>query len=207
MCGATPEQEELQDEQIQFYKQGTQQAATTFAQSQALAKTLSDVYTPILQRGPNQRGFSEEERNNLNAESVEGTARSYAGASRALNEQLAAQGGGNIPLPTGGQTQLRGQLASSSAQEQSSEKNQIMQADYASGRSEFDEATGALESEQGLLNPVGFEDAATGAGGAASKTANDVANANSKWYTAALGAAGAIGGDLTYAPGKGFGLG
>jgi hypothetical protein len=46
----------------------------------------------------------------------------------------------------------------------------------------------------GELNPTAYNNSATGAGDSASKTANDIAQAQNSWINAALGAAGVIGG-------------
>ena len=193
MCGASSQQTELESEQAAFYQTATQEAQTTFSQQQSLLQEMNSVYSPILEKGPNQRGYSDAERENLNAQVVEGTAQNYQGASKAINEKLAAEGGGNIPMTTGGQEQLQAEIAASSAATQSGEESQIQQADYAQGYNEFKDATGAIESAEGLLSPTSYTNAATNAGSAASTTANEIAQENNSWINAAIGAAGAIG--------------
>jgi len=206
MCGATSAQEQLQTEQTAFYAQATQEAATTFSEQQAVLAQMQAIYDPILAKGPNQKGFSTEEENDLNAQAVEGTARNYKQAATAVNEQLGAEGGGNIPLTTGAQTQLKSETAAAAAQQESSEQSQIEQADYAQGYSEFQGATSALENVSGQYNPTAFESNATTAGSAASTTANEIAQENNSWVNAAIGAAGSIGGDVVdQNPGEIFG--
>lgn len=200
MSGPTAAQTNLSNEQAAFYQEGTQQAQQTYAEDQQLQKQFTDIYSPILAKGPNQEGFTAGEKENLDSEAVEGTAENYQGAARAVNEKLAAEGGGTNPLPSGGQAQLQEETATSAAEEESKEETQIEQADYTQGATEFGEATGALESEEGNLNPAGYENAATSAGSAAATTANEIAEENDSWENAAIGAAGAIGGGLAGNP-------
>ena len=193
MSGPTAAQTNLQNEQAAFYQQATQNANTTFGEDQQLLQQLQSIYDPILAKGPDQEGYSQDELNDLNAQAVEGTAENYQGAAKAVNENLAAQGGGNISLPNGGADQLKEEVAASSAQQESSEENQIKQADYAQGYNEFQTATGALEDVSGQLNPTAYEGAATSAGSAEGVTANQIATENNSWENAVLGAAGSIG--------------
>jgi len=194
MCGATQAQQQLEGEQAAFYQQATSEAATAFAETQQLQQQVKAIYDPILAGGPSQEGFSQAEKDVLNAQAVEGTAESYKSASAALGAKIGAAGGGDIPGITGSGAQLEEELAASSAGTQSQEESQILQADYATGRQNFENATNAELSVAGQLNPTAYNNAATGAGGAASTTANDIAQANNSWVNAALGAVGAIGG-------------
>jgi len=196
VSGPTAAQTNLSNEQASFYQEATAQSQQTYAEDQKLQQQFSSIYSPILAKGPNQQGFSSQEEQDLNAQAVEGTAENYQGAAKAVNEKLAAEGGGTNPLESGPQAQLQEEVASSAAGTESQEENQINEQNYAQGYNEFEGATGALESEEGNLNPAGYENAATGAGSAASTTANEIAQENDSWENAALGAVGAIGGGL-----------
>jgi hypothetical protein len=191
MCGATTAQTNLQNQQAAFYQQATDEATAVYGQDQNLLKQITSVYAPILAKGPNQQGFSDAERADLNAQTVEGTAQNYAGASRALNENLAASGGGDIPLTSGQGAQLKGQVAASSAATQSEEESQIQQADYAQGYNLFQNAGNMMMGVSGQLNPTAYSGAAIGAGSAAASTANQIAQENNSWINAAIGAVGA----------------
>lgn len=193
MCGATGQQQQLQQEQMDFYAQGQQEAGQTFSEQQKLLQQLEGVYEPILARGPNAKGFSQAEEQDLNATAVDQTAQNYARAAKAAGEQISAEGGGNIPGSTGSQEQLREEVAAASAQQESTEQSQIEQSNYAAGRQEFAQATGALATASGQLSPVAYENAATEAGGAAATTANEIAQENNSWINAAIGAAGSLG--------------
>lgn len=192
MSGPSSTQIQLQQEQADFYAQGIQQSQTVFGEDQALLKEMEAVYNPILAKGPNQRGFSTEESNNLKAQSVEGTASNYSRAARAVNESIAAEGGGDNPLPSGGEEQLKEEVAASSAGEQSREESQIEQADYAQGEHEFEFAGSELAAASGRLNPTAYSSAATGAGSAAEKTAEAINAEQNSWLAPVLGAVGAV---------------
>lgn len=194
MCGATSAQKDLQAKQAAFYDQATKHAEVTFGEDQAILKNLTDVYAPILAKGPNQQGFSAEERQNLNTQATEGTGRNYAKAAKAVGENIAAAGGGNVPgIENGADIQRKQEVANSAAEEESKEQSSIVSADWAAGKANFDEASNAMLATSGQLNPTGYSNAATESGNAASKTANDVALASNSWVNAALGAAGAVG--------------
>lgn len=194
MCGASSEQKQLQQQQMDFYADATAHADKTFGEQQDMLANLRGVYDPILAKGPNQMGFNDEQLDTLNTQAIEGTATNYHHAAQALNEELAAQGGGNIPVTTGGEVQLKSQLASSAAEHQSEQQQKILQAGYAQGYNEFELATNALATASGELAPVNYTNAATNAGSAAEQTAKDITDANNSWINAAIGAAGAVGG-------------
>lgn len=192
MCGATGAQTTLQDAQMQELQTYDTMMKQQYANQQGIYQQVGSVLAPIVAKGPNQEGFSDEERNTLNASAVEGTATNYAQASRALNEKLSAQGGGNMPITTGGETQLQAEMAASAASTESGEETQIKEADYQQGYSEFENAE---EGEMAIAsgeNPLGWAGATTNAGEAAGTTANQIASENNSWINAALGAAGSI---------------
>ncbi len=179
---------------MQFYKEGTAHAETTFGEDQALLKQMQDVYSPILAKGPNQEGFSAPERANLESQAIEGTARNYSSAARAVGSQIAARGGGDIAMPSGGEMQLKEEVAAAAAGEQSREEQQITQADYEQGYREFTQATDALSTVSSHYNPTGYMAAATSAGSAAEKTASDINAEQNSWMAPVMGAVGALGG-------------
>jgi hypothetical protein len=194
MCGSTAAQDQLQGEQLQAYQQAQQLTAEQYANQQALYAPMAAQFQSILSRGPNSKGFSDEEEQALNAQAVEGTAENYEGAAKAVNENLAAEGGGSNPLPSGAQTQLREQVATSSAQEESREEQQIQQADYSQGYNEWENAGAGLESIAAGENPLGYEGAETSSGSAAGTTAEQIAQEENSWENAAIGAVGTVAG-------------
>ena len=193
MCGATDQQEELQQEQIDAYKQMQDLTAKQYANQQEIYAPMAAQFQSILAKGPNTQGFSAGERENLDAGAVDRTAQNYKGAATAVNEKLAGLGGGTNPLPSGSVVGLQQNVALSSAQEQSQEESKIAQADYDQGYQQWKDAgQGSLAIAAGE-NPLGWSDSTTSSGSAASKTASDVAAEDNSWVNAAIGAAGSIG--------------
>ncbi len=193
MSGPSETQLNLQQEQLQFYQEANQEAATTFGEQQSLLKEMESVYSPILAQGPNRKGFSGAEEAELEGKIQQGTAANYSRAARAVNENLATEGAGN-PLQSGTEQALREEVALSAAGEQSREEQQALEADYAEGEHQFEMATGALADVSKQFNPIGFGEMATSAGSATEKTASDIVSEENSWMAPVFGAIGAIGG-------------
>jgi hypothetical protein len=193
MCGASDAQNQLQQEQISAYQQAQQMTAEEYANQKAIYAPMAAQFQSIFALGPNQKGFNQEEENTLNASAVQGTATNYSAAAKAVNENLAAEGGGNSDITVGGQAELKSEVAQSAAAQQSGQLTQIKEANYQQGYQDWLNAGQGLETIAAGQNPIGYENAATGAGGAASTTANQIAQENNSWINAAIGAAGSIG--------------
>lgn len=193
MCGPTPEQTELQDQQIDAYQEANQLTQEQYADYKAITGPLTAKFSSIFNQGPNQKGFSTAEENDLKAQTVEGTAENYSSASRAVNEKLAAEGGGDNPLPSGSQEQLKEEVAQSSAQEQSKEETGVDEADWNQGYQEWMSSAEGLQAIAAGASPVSYENAATGAGEGADAEANAIASEEDQWISAVGGAVGAVG--------------
>ncbi len=193
MC-ASSGQNTLAQEQMQSYQEAQQMTAEEYANQQAIYAPMAKQFQSIFDMGPNQQGFNESELNMLNAQAVEGTATNYAGAAKAVNENLAAEGGGSYELPTGAQAELKQQVANSAAQTESGQETQIQEANYNQGLRNWQNAAGGLETIAAGQNPVGYENAETSAGSAAGTTEQQIANEDTSWINAAVGAGGAVAG-------------
>jgi hypothetical protein len=178
------------------YKQAQQLTAEQYANQQAIYAPMAKQFQSIFALGPSQEGFAPAEENALNAAAVAGTATNYGNAARAVGETLAAEGGGNELIGSGGAAQLKAETAQSAAGELSREQTQIKEANYQQGYNQWLNAGQGLETIAAGQNPLGYESAATGAGGAAGTTANQIAEQQNSWINAAIGAAGSIGGGL-----------
>jgi hypothetical protein len=88
---------------------------------------------------------------------------------------------------------LKQQVANSAAQQESSEETQIQGADYQQGQQNF---TNAEQGEMAIAageNPIGYASNAINAEGTAGSEANAIAQENTSWINASIGAVGAIG--------------
>jgi hypothetical protein len=197
--GASAAQENLANQQAQFYQTLTSDYGQQFANQSAILNTLQNSLNPIVQAGPNQFGFSQAETNNLNAQAIQGTGAQYANASKALGAQQAAQGGGNSYLPTGAQAAQQGALASSAANQASNQLMGVQQAGYQQGYNQYQSAIGQLGGVASQYNPTGYAGQATGAGSSAFNSATQVQqmnNAASPWNVVGGILGGAVGAGL-----------
>jgi hypothetical protein len=129
------------------------QYATNFADQAGVLQNMNNVYTPIFQAGPDQQGFEPQQLAALNTEAGEGVAANYAKAQTSLNNTLAARGGGNEYLPTGGEDTLRQTAANAAANQSSQESLAITNANYNQGRQNWQTAAGGLQALQADYAP------------------------------------------------------
>jgi hypothetical protein len=182
MCGgASSEQKNLATSTGNFYTTLQSAFNEQFANQTNILANLHNAWTPILNGGPNQQGFSTSELADLNSNAINRTASNYKFASQAANENMAARGGGNTFAPSGAVDQVNADIATGAAQQLSSEQNQIDQANYAQGRKNFSEATGALSSVAAQDNPLGFAGAASNTGDQAFKMDTQINAENNSW--------------------------
>lgn len=190
MCGASDQQKQIEASQAAFYNELTSEYKTVFGKNQDILGALTKSFEPILAGGINQEGFSKAELANLNSQAVTGTGENYAKAAAALGARQGAEGGGTEFIPSGAKNQQQLQLAESASQNESNIESNILAADYATGRQNYLDAAGMLGSVAAGYNPIGFANAATGAGGAAAQTANEITQANNSWMNLVGGALG-----------------
>lgn len=196
MCGASSEQKQIEASQSAFYDTMRKESSDVFGMNSKLYQQLVSAFQPIFDKGPGQKGFSDEESAALHTQATEGVARNYQAASKAVREQQAAEGGGNVNIPSGQESEIKAELAGSAAAQESSEASQITEADYETGRQNWESAKqGMLEAGTVMNGGAAYAGAATDAGSAASKTANEISQANNSWMGAVGGMLGtAVGG-------------
>jgi hypothetical protein len=194
MCGgASGAQTTLSAETGNFYQELSSAYQSEFKQYSGILNSLHDAWTPVLNGGINQQGFSPSELAVLNGNAINSTAANYKAASAAVGDQLAARGGGNSFLPSGTTAQIDASIATKAAQQLSTEQNQITLANYAQGRQNFQAASGALSGVAQLDNPTGFAGAASGVGDQAFKMATQINAENNSWKNDLIGAVTGLG--------------
>lgn len=177
--GATSEEKSLDAQQAALAQQEAQFYSTLqstfqqqFAQQTAILNTLQSVWGPIFQAGPSQEGFSQQEKSALTTQAMEGTSSEYQKALQATNDAIAARGGDSF-LPSGADAQVRANVATAAAQNQSQENLNIQQADYERGYQNFLAASNALSGVSTQYNPLGYAGTANQGGGTAAGGFND----------------------------------
>jgi hypothetical protein len=183
--------------------------ATNFADQQNILSHINSVLSPVLEAGPSQTGFSPSELAALNTQAVNATGANYKNAAVALNSQLAGRGGGSSLPESGVDQQLKEGLASSAAGQLSNQELGITESDYATGRSNFQNAESAELAASGQYNPNATGSLANEVGQNAFQEA-DTINQESNQATAdiaggitSLASAGLSGGMSLLKPGGG----
>lgn len=194
-CGSSSQQNQIESSQQSFYNTLTAESQQVFGQGSALYANMLKVFQPIFDAGPNQKGFSPEESAALDTQATEGVASNYDKAATALGEQAAGAGGGNEYIPSGEAEQQKDELASAAAGQESSEQNQILEDNYATGRENWEAAEQGLLGAGGVYSPAtALFGQTTNAGSAASETADQIAQENNSWMGAVGGMLGAAAG-------------
>src|SRR6185437_10909364 len=111
MGGAPSGQKELASSQSAYYNNLTAEQQHLFGELDPIIADMKSEFEPIFNAGPSQKGFSQEELDNLNAEAVTATGQSYRNVSEALNSKIAGEGGGNEFVPQGANKQLQAEVA------------------------------------------------------------------------------------------------
>jgi hypothetical protein len=194
MCGPSQAETNLSNAQAQMYQTLSNNYNTTFPQQQEITGALTKAFTPIVQAGIDQEGFTPSEKNALETQNVENVGTNYAQAQKAAADILAGRGGGNTFLPSGVATNILAQNTNAAAQLRSQTQNQNTLADYAQGRQNFLSAASALAGNAGIINPLGYASASTNAGNSAFNSASTMATQSNSIWNAAIGALGGIGG-------------
>jgi hypothetical protein len=185
---ASGEEKALASQQADFYKTLTADYSKQFANQSAILSSLTAAFDPILKAGIGQYGFTPQQDVSMRTSASDAIARNTASAQTALNENLAARGGGNVSIPSGATAQLEASLLSSEATQQAETSNAITQKGYDVGRSNFLSAEGALMGAAGMYNPLGFAGATTGAGSSAFNMEDEINKQNTAWQGALTGA-------------------
>jgi hypothetical protein len=197
MCGsASAAQNSLSTDTGNFYRELHGAYNEQFGKFSGILSNLHDAWTPILNGGIGQQGFTADERAARNSSAINSTASNYQHASQAVNEQLAARGGGNVALPTGSVDAINAGIATNAAQDLSSKQNEIVREDYATGRQNFLNAAGALSGVAGQENPLGFAGAAGSEGDQAFKQATQINQENNSWKNDLIGGLTGIAGSF-----------
>ncbi|MGH9537364.1 MAG: hypothetical protein ACRD3H_05555 [Terriglobales bacterium] len=197
--GADATEKAIADQQSQFYNQLQTNYQTQFAGQSAILKSITDAFTPILNAGPSQQGFSAQELAAMRTQADTGTAQAYQNAKQATGEALAAQGGGNTFLPSATKAGIMANTANQAAAQQAQQQLGITQANYEQGRQNFLSAANVLSGPNGvasMMNPLGYAGSATNAGDSAFSSANTVYQQNKAASQGLWGELGGIAGGI-----------
>lgn len=174
MCGPSSQMQQIAGQEQTFSNLLSSHYTQNFGAQSQILQNLTNLFTPIAEKGPDTMGFGPSEFAALQTQAGEGVGAQYAKAQQALGTQLAARGGGQEFLPTGAAATLRQQLGTAAAQEASQEELGITRAGYQLGREKWQEATGGLAKLAQQYDPSAIASQTIGATGQAFQEASDV---------------------------------
>jgi hypothetical protein len=208
LCGATAGQNAAATQTGTFMSTMQNQSSAVFGDSSQIFSDINAAFAPIVANGPNQEGFSPAEKSAMDSSVVDTEGQAARNAKAATGNAVASAGGGNTTLPSGTAAGIEADTEQRFAQATASGENQVVQADYATGRQNFDEAAQVLGGATNSFGAAtGEANAATGAAGAATTAANDVATAQNSWMTPVAGILGGVAGMATGGMMKNLGAG
>lgn len=190
MCGSTGAESQLQGQQAQFSQTLQNSYKQLFGQQQDVLQNLDNVYTPIVQAGPSQTGFSPQETAALNTTALDTTGANYANAAKALNGQLAGRGG-DSGLESGVDAQLKGNLASQAAGTLSNQELGIVQNNYKQGNENYNNAAAGLQALGTQYSPNSAATTGVSSNQGAFEDASEIAQQNAQAEQAVGGLFGA----------------
>lgn len=154
MCGPTDQEKQLQGQSQSFATMLQGNYGTLFGQQQNVLNSINKSLSPVLAAGPSQQGFSAQEKAALNTQAINSAGAASRSAQQATANFGAGQGGGSgSGLISGVQKQLQSAVASQSAGQLASAQNQITQADYAQGNTNYWKAQGGMNQLAEGLSP------------------------------------------------------
>lgn len=203
MCGGPSNAEK----QAQASEQNFMQTLmSNYNNNQALQQSalahINSILAPIIAAGPSQEGFSASERAALNTQAINSTGAAAAQAQRAIaNETAGRNDSGNLP-ESGVDRALKARAASASANQLANEELGITEADYGTGRQNFENAVGAELGVSGQYNPDAIAGAANNANSAAFQEADTISQESNQGLSDVLGGiTGLAGAGLSFAGG------
>lgn len=180
------------------------QAKQEFGDASEVFNDLVKSTAPIVAAGPDQTGFSAQAESAINANTIDTTASQYKNAATAVKGDIAAQGGGNIALPSGANIATEEALAAAGAQQTASGLRSNLQADYAAGNQNWEFATGALSKAPGVFSDANTATADTAKLGETALNSQKVIDSAPSWQKIGMGALGAgLGAASAFIPGAG----
>jgi hypothetical protein len=194
-CGPSGDEKAAASAAQNFSKQLSSQATQVFGGASKVFQSLVNTFTPTVNAGPNQQGFSPAELSAMNSQVITGAGQAYKNERAALGNAEASVGGGNVTLPSGVNEANDANLAANAGNLTSSELNKVTQENYAVGRQDYDTAVKGLAGAPDVFNP------ATSAGNSAESGLQNSFEDQSKmteqsdsWVNATIGALGGVAG-------------
>lgn len=202
MCGSSAKEQSAQESEAGFMTTLQSNYNQNEALQGAALDHINSVLQPIVEAGPGQEGFTPQESSALNTQAIDTTGAAAANAQRAAQTQSAGRNdSGNLPQ-SGVDEAIEAQTRTASANQLSNEQLGITEADYGTGRSNFNNAVSGEESLAGMYNPNAAASVANTANQTEFTESQDISQENNQVWSdvaggilgvATLGASGGVG--------------
>lgn len=199
MCGPTTEEKSLQAQESSLSSVLQQNYNTQFKNQSDILSNLNSVLSPIVAAGPGQQGWTPGQAAAVNTNILNTTGANYANARRAAQNALAGQGGGAgnpSGIASGIEQQIQGSIASGAAGQTSTEENQALQANYAQGNANFNQAVAGSQALAQAYDPTAYADLATSANKSAFGEADTIQQQQNQLAKDIAGAAVGVGSSI-----------
>jgi hypothetical protein len=163
-------------------KQMSANFTTRFGEQSDFIHGINAALAPTLAGGESRHGFSAEELAAKNTQAINATGAANANAQRAISGELAGRGG-DSGLMSGVDAQIKASVTSKMASDLASKQLDITNADWATGRDQYNRSVSGEEFLAGkVIRPEEFGQLATTANDTSFKEADANNRANSqKW--------------------------
>jgi hypothetical protein len=197
--GASAAANENQAAQTNFYNALQQQQQTQFANQQELQGTIKSAFTPIVNAGVNQSGFSPSELATLRTSAADTAGQNYANAARSVAANAAGNDG--PAMSSGVVKEQQAGVAAGGAAANTNAQNQITLNNAETGQQNFFKASDILSgaNQTAAGSTTGLAEGTNAAGGNATKAIGQVDQENSagSWQTILGGALGSVASGVT----------
>jgi hypothetical protein len=151
LCGPSASEQALSNQAGSFSTTLQNNYGSQFANQNSVLSALNASLSPTVAGGPSQQGWSPAQAAAVNTNILDTTAANYQNAQRASQTALAGRGGGaaNSNIAASGiDSQIGASYASQAAGQTASEENQALQANYAQGNANYNNAVGNQEKSE-----------------------------------------------------------
>lgn len=187
MCGSSAAQNNLANQEASFSQTLQNNYSQTFTKNQEILDTLNSVLGPILTAGPNQPGFGTGELETLNTQAIDSSAQGVQQIEQTAGAEENAAGGGRSFLPSGVNAQINAGIESAAESNLANEKLGIMQASYATGRQNWQNALAGEEAVAAGESPLGYASATNQSNQSAFNEATQINQENQQFTSDLLG--------------------
>ena len=169
--GPSSAEKQLQGQEIGLSESLDQYLRTNYGEQQTLLGDLTNYLNPIAAAGPGQTGFTQPELAAMNTAAINNAGGNYANAARAVGAGM-SRGEGDVT--SGINAQVKGALAGESAGQLAGTENAITQANYQTGRQNWQNAMAGLGGVAQQESPLGYVSGANNANAQAFDQSNTI---------------------------------